>query len=191
MADKGAGWGAGVSSGPAAFEQDELHEGLTPEPATASGGEDPRSALRGLLSDLVGAAQAAAEGWLDEHKRVASDQLGGLADGVRRLGRSIDQTQSRVVAHYAEQAAAQVEGVAAGMRTRDWGEIAADAEDFARRRPTLFILGALTGGLVLGSVLAAAAERHRRRTSASAAPAPVAPAPVGADIEVARVEEVF
>jgi hypothetical protein len=39
------------------------------------------------------------------------------------------------------------------MRERHWGELVADTEDFARRQPAWFVLGAVATGFVLGRLL--------------------------------------
>ena len=49
-------------------------------------------------------------------------------------------------AHYIRQASEQVSGFADTVRQRDMRELAAEAQDFARKQPTLFFGGAVILG---------------------------------------------
>ena len=61
--------------------------------------------------------------------------------------------ESRVIARYLGEGAAQVDSLSRKMRERNWGELVADTEDFARRQPTWFVLGAVATGFVVGRLL--------------------------------------
>jgi hypothetical protein len=52
------------------------------------------------------------------------------------------------------------------MRERHWGELVADTEDFARRQPTWFVLGAVATGFVLGRLLWGASAGERQHDAA-------------------------
>jgi hypothetical protein len=177
---------AGWNSGGAGLRQGELHEGVTVAPVAAGtgrpGGEE--SPVRRLIGELADAAWAATEAMLEAHKRLAADEVASVADAVRRTGQSIDQTESRIIAQYSERAATRVAATAGAMRERRWGELAADLEAFARRRPAWFVLGALAGGFALSRLLMAAAERERRQGYRASGG-------TGREPEIARVEEVF
>jgi hypothetical protein len=58
-----------------------------------------------------------------------------------------------VIAGYIEEAAMQVDALSRTMHERHWGELVADTEDFARRQPTWFVLGAVATGFILGRLL--------------------------------------
>ena len=182
-----AGWNAGRAPGETGFRQEEFHEGVTVAPVAAGtgrqAGEEP--AIRRLLGELADAAWAATEAMLDAHKRLAADEVASVADAVRRTGQSVDQTESRIIAQYADRAATRVAATAAAMRERRWGELAADLEEFARRRPAWFVLGALAGGFAVSRLLMAAAERERRRGYVAGEGGGLR------EPEIARVEEVF
>ena len=170
-----AAWTAGENLGPpgAAVLRDQ-HEGID-----ADSGD---STVRRLATELLGALRDAGTAIFEAHKQLAASQTAEVAEAVQRFGRSVDQTESRVINRYCDRAADYVKGAADTMRARSWGEIATDAEDLARRRPALFVLAALGTGFIAGRLLMAAAERERAR----AAPTPVsvaaavqsAPAPV-------------
>jgi hypothetical protein len=76
-----------------------------------------------------------------------------VAEALCSAGESLDRSQNRVIARYVEQAAGQVEGLSRTLRNRRWNELLAETEDLARRQPTLFVLGAVATGFVLGRLL--------------------------------------
>lgn len=157
-----AGWNAG---GAATAGGGELHEGVAVAPVLEAGRitEEREPALRRLASELAGAAVGAAEGLLEAHKRLAAEQMAQIADAVRRTGQSIDQTDSRIIAQYADRAATRITAAAETVRERLPGEVAADLDAVARRQPAWFVLGALATGFAVGRLLTAAAARERRR----------------------------
>jgi ElaB/YqjD/DUF883 family membrane-anchored ribosome-binding protein len=100
------------------------------------------------------AAQAA----LREQKDRAADTVHGLAEALRRTAGSFEREENRAIARYAEQAAAQVDRFSETVRAREIGDLLAEAEDFARRQPSLFLAGAVATGFVIGRILARPGE---------------------------------
>src|SRR5260370_23324235 len=82
-----------------------------------------------------------------------ADRVSGMAKALRSAAQPLDESQNRVIARYLEEGAAQVEGLSRTIRERHWGELVADTEDFARRQPTWFVLGAVATGFVVGRIL--------------------------------------
>jgi ElaB/YqjD/DUF883 family membrane-anchored ribosome-binding protein len=115
-----------------------------------------------VITEFLDAARSAAESLLEEQKRQIADRISGVAEALRSAARPLDESQSRVIARYLEEGAAQVDTLSRNMRERHWGELVADTEDFARRRPTLFVLGAVATGFVVGRLLwtSAGGRRH-------------------------------
>jgi hypothetical protein len=132
-----------------------------PAIVAARNGTDAEAGIGALFAELFGALRDAGEAMLDAHKRLAAEQTAEVAEAVQRFGRSVDQTESRLIDRYCYRAATHVAAAAQAMRDRRWGEIAADAEAFAQRRPAMFLLAALGGGFAVGRLLMAAAERER------------------------------
>ncbi|HZB92942.1 MAG TPA: hypothetical protein VE397_15955 [Stellaceae bacterium] len=96
----------------------------------------------------------AAQSMLDEQKIRVADAVHGLADAFRRAADTLEQEQNRTVARYADQAAAQIDRLSASVRARDVADLLAEAEDFARRQPSLFFAGAVAAGFVIGRLIA-------------------------------------
>src|SRR6201998_2332206 len=127
-----------------------------------------------VVTEFLDAARSAAESLLEEQKRQIAERVLGIARALRSAARPLDESQSRVIARYLEEGATQVDKFSRTMRERHWGELVADTEDFARRQPTWFVLGAVATGFVVGRLLwASAGERQHdaARSSRSSEPA--------------------
>jgi len=126
-------------------------EGAAPRVYAAEGaGGEPGG---NVVGEFVDAARSAAESLLQEQKRQVAERVSGVAEALRNAGESLDRSQNRVIARYVQQAAEQVEGLSRTLRNRRWNELLADTEDLARRQPTLFVLGAVATGFVVGRLL--------------------------------------
>ena len=106
-----------------------------------------------VVTEFLDAARSAAESLLQEQKRQIADRVSGIARALQSAAHPLDESQSRVVARYLEEGAAQVHSLSGRMHERHWGELVADTEDFARRQPAWFVLGAVAAGFVLGRLL--------------------------------------
>ena len=114
-----------------------------------------------VIAELVDAARSAAESMLEEQRQQVAEKVSSIADALRSAANSLEQSQNRALAGYVDQAADQVASIYRTVRERHWNEIVADTEDFARRQPTLFVLGAVATGFLVGRFLWAGG-RHRR-----------------------------
>jgi len=114
-----------------------------------------------ILTELVDATRTAAETMLDDRKQRAAEQVNVIAEAVRCAAQCFERSDSRAVARYAHRAADQFEDLALRTRNRHWSEIVGDVEDLARRRPTLFMLGATVAGFLAGRLLSLSADRPR------------------------------
>jgi len=103
-----------------------------------------------VVTEFLDSARSAAESLLQEQKRQIADRVLGIARALRNAAHPLDESQSRIVARYLEEGAAQVHSLSRRMHERHWGELVADTEDFARRQPAWFVLGAVVTGFVLG-----------------------------------------
>jgi len=87
----------------------------------------------------------------------AGDVLESVAQAIRTTGQQLRQEQPQV-AGFADTAASQVERFAGRIRTSSPGDMVADAEQFARRQPAVFLGGALLLGAVAARFLKASPE---------------------------------
>ena len=114
-----------------------------------------------VFAEFVDAARSAAESMLEEQRQQVAQKVSGIAEALRSAANSLEQSQNRALAGYVDQAADQVASIYRTVRERHWNEIVADTEYFARRQPTLFVLGAVATGFLVGRFLWAGG-RHRR-----------------------------
>ena len=116
-----------------------------------------------ILSELLDAARSAAETILEDQKQRTAERVSGMAEAVRCAAQSLDRSENRAIARYADQAADRIEDLSGLIRERQWSEIVADTEDLARRQPTLFALGAAAIGFLAGRLLAVPTDRRRSK----------------------------
>jgi hypothetical protein len=107
-------------------------------------------AIVGELADAVGSALLEVA---EEQGGIAADRVAAIAEAVRCAARSCDQSGSPAMARGVDRAADGIDDIAGIVRRRDWREIAAETADFARRRPGLFGLGAISIGFLVGRLL--------------------------------------
>jgi len=115
---------------------------------------------RGMAGQLVQDVREVAESLIDEQKQRAAGHVTGVAEALRKTAEGLGE-HNEMVGRYAEQAADQVERFAHSIRERDLGDLVADIDDLARRQPTMFLVGAVALGFVVGRFMAASAERQR------------------------------
>jgi ElaB/YqjD/DUF883 family membrane-anchored ribosome-binding protein len=110
-----------------------------------------------VVGEFVEAAREAAESLLEEQKRQIAARIGGVAEGLRSAADPLHRSQNRILSRYVERAAEQVEGFSRTLRDRRWNELVAETEEFARRQPTWFVLGAVATGFLVGRLFWASA----------------------------------
>jgi hypothetical protein len=94
-----------------------------------------------MAADATGRASSA----VNEQKNASANYLGRVAHAVERAAGEFDSEMPQA-AHYIRQAAGQIETVANAVRQRDIRELVGEAQEFARRQPTLFFGGAVVLG---------------------------------------------
>ena len=100
----------------------------------------------------------------DEMKAQVSDQKGRLAQTVRRIGDELDQAAQNsegMVASIAGQAATTSRDISSWIETHELQDVMTEAEDFARRRPVLFLAGAAALGFLVGRATRSAVSAAR------------------------------
>jgi ElaB/YqjD/DUF883 family membrane-anchored ribosome-binding protein len=128
--------------------------GVHPQANTAS------SQGGNVVTELVDAAQAAAEAVLDQQKGQIADSVSGMAEALRAGADRLQQSQGGVMPRYLEQTGSRVENFSRSMRNKSWRELVADTEEFARRQPTVFLLSTVGIGFVIGRLLSASGSNR-------------------------------
>ena len=118
---------------------------------------------RSAVAELVEAAQSTAESLLHDEKQRIADRVSGMAAALEGAAHALDQSKNHAVGQYVREAGQQIRTLSHTLQERRWNELITDIEDFARRQPTWFVLGAMTVGFIVGRFLwtAANAPSHR------------------------------
>jgi ElaB/YqjD/DUF883 family membrane-anchored ribosome-binding protein len=95
---------------------------------------------------------------LEVQKERAVDGLDGVVHAAHQTSQQLREQGQDTVAHYADQAAQRAERLAGYLRNHEVGELVDEAEDFARRRPQLFLAAGLALGLVAARFLKSSAR---------------------------------
>ena len=107
--------------------------------------------LKGAATGIAGEASQAAQKKLQSTKEQAADGLGSVAAALRSTSQNLKESdQGSFVNGYVDSVAAKVEGAADYLHRNGLGQMVHDLEGFARRKPALFMGGALFVGLLGG-----------------------------------------
>jgi uncharacterized protein YjbJ (UPF0337 family) len=126
----------------------------------ASGVKEQAKSLAGeakdQAKDMANQARDHVQELVGQQKDQAADRLGSLAAALREAGQKLNQDQQAgEFGHYADRAAQQVDRLSNYLRDSDLRGFVRDTENFARRRPEVFLGGTLIAGLMLARFLKA------------------------------------
>lgn len=100
---------------------------------------------------------------VDAQKNRAADGLGNIADVFHQAGDQL-RAQNESLASLVDGASDQLRRFAVHLRDRGAGDLMSEVTEFGRRRPALFIGGALLIGLGVARFLKSSAERSDGQT---------------------------
>jgi hypothetical protein len=128
---------------------------VDPGGAEPDGGAAAQGRGRGMaiVAELADAFATALASLAEEERLAAGARVAAVAAAVRAAARSLEGSDSAELAGHCDRAATAIDGVADFVRDRDWRELAAGAAEFARRRPGLFGLGAVSAGYLVGRLV--------------------------------------
>jgi len=98
--------------------------------------------------DLVGEAGGHARDQASVQQQKAASQLRSVADELQEM--TAKGGQSGVATEVAQQAAERIHGMASWLEQREPSDVLQAVRDFARRRPGVFLAGAVAAGLAAG-----------------------------------------
>ena len=117
---------------------------------------------------LLGGIQQKVTSSVDEQKNRAADGLGGIANVFRTAGNEL-RNENEMLASYVDMASDQMRRFADNLRQRGVADMMNDVNEFARRRPAIFIGGAFLLGLSLARFLKSSAPQETIDTTSRAA----------------------
>jgi hypothetical protein len=113
-------------------------------------------------SSLFGGIQQKVTSRVDEQKNRAADGLGGIADVIRNASNEL-RMENETLASYVDAASDQMRRFADQIREKGVSEMMEDVNQFARRRPALFIGGAFLVGIGIARFLKSSAASYDDR----------------------------
>lgn len=111
-----------------------------------------RKATQGAR-DVATQAQSEARNRLERGKQDAATTLSSVATTLLQSGLQLRDERQEMAGEYVERAARQIERAANYVQNADLREVVGEVEDFARRRPALFIGSAFAAGLLAARFL--------------------------------------
>jgi hypothetical protein len=109
--------------------------------------------------DLAGEARQQLSSQVGEQHKALVTNLRSLSSELGAMTRSTDE-QSGVATELVGQAKDRVNGLADWLDGREPGQLLDEARRFARQRPGMFLLGALTAGVVAGRLTRGVVASH-------------------------------
>jgi ElaB/YqjD/DUF883 family membrane-anchored ribosome-binding protein len=101
-----------------------------------------------MASEAKHDIQSQAKSAVAAGKNRAVDAIGGVAQSLQSSAKQMRDQQQNGMAHYVESAGQQVQRAADYLKNNDAGQIADQAEDFARRKPAIFLGAAFAVGML-------------------------------------------
>jgi len=120
--------------------------------------------------DLLGEAGGQARDQASVQQQKAAHQLYSVADELRDM--AAKGGQSGVATEVAQQAAERIHGVASWLEQREPADVLQAVRDFARRRPAVFLAGAVAAGLAAGRLTRGMTDAARSGTPRPGTPRP-------------------
>lgn len=129
--------------------------GLSEPHSTGAGAQAKETAreARHEMHQLKEEAKERGKALFEGQKHTAADEIGGMANALRRTAQQLNEQDQPSTAHYAERAADALGNVASTLRDRDFGSLIKQTEDFARRQPGIFFGGSVVTGFLLARFL--------------------------------------
>lgn len=101
---------------------------------------------------------------LDSQSTRAGEQVSATADALRRVGEQLRQEGNAAPAQYTDRAVQPVERLGRYLTDADGDRILRDAEQFARRRPWVAVLGGATLGFLVARFIKASSTADETST---------------------------
>jgi hypothetical protein len=111
-----------------------------------------RKATEGARN-AVSQVQTQAQTRLERGKQEAATTLSSVANTLRESGSHLREERQDMAGEYIERAARQIERAADFVQNADLRQVVDDVENFARRRPAVFIGSAFAAGLLAARFL--------------------------------------
>lgn len=96
---------------------------------------------------------------VDSRLTDVAGEIGSVASAVRQTTYEIG-SENETVARYGERIAEQLEGISSYLNEKGVEDVLTDLQDFARRKPAVFLGGAFMLGMVVGRFVRSSGDRY-------------------------------
>lgn len=114
--------------------------------------QDAKSAT----AELAGAAKEQVEAGKDQ----AAEKLNDLSEAIDKVAGSISENDKLGLASYVHSTSSKLASLATMLQDRSINELAEEAKELARKKPTAFILGSVMVGFGLSRFVKASTHHH-------------------------------
>ena len=145
-----------------------LAEAKTKATEVADEARDQVAGLADLAKTEMSEATDKVKSMAADQKTLLADQVGGVADALRRATTDLEQTNG-ASANYARMIADNAEKLSATIRDNDVDQLLGMAQDFGRRQPVAFMGAAALLGFAASRFVLASAKRREEADAAAEA----------------------
>lgn len=110
--------------------------------------EDVRDKAASVAGEATEKAKSEARSTIATQKEEAVKELHGVAEALRMTSSQLREQDQSMVASYGNKIADQVDRMSDYLDQKSLDEVIGEAENFARRKPEIFLGGAFTLGLL-------------------------------------------
>lgn len=98
---------------------------------------------------------------VDSRMSDVAHEIGSVADAVRQTSQDIG-VESQTLSKYGDRLAEQLEGISSYLNEKGVEDVLTDLQDFARRKPVVFLGGAFMLGIMAGRFVRSSGERYNQ-----------------------------
>lgn len=122
--------------------------------------------LKQQASKVASGIQSRLDSYVEQSRTQLADSVGSLAAAVQESGRKLHEQDQNQIAPVLDTAAARLESLAQYMQQATFRDMTQDIADLARRRPEVFLGGALFAGFVAARLFKSSGEAYEREQQA-------------------------
>ncbi|MEO5574483.1 MAG: hypothetical protein ABIR48_08405 [Gammaproteobacteria bacterium] len=127
---------------------------------------DAKQKAQGSTKRLAAQVRHQATSMVENKKTQIAGHVSSFADAVRKTAEHLGD-QHGGIAQYVHSFARNLDDMADGLQSKDISELLAQTKDFARRRPAIFVGGAVAAGFLLARFLKSSDEHSRPGSDSS------------------------
>ncbi|MFW6324328.1 MAG: hypothetical protein ACOC0U_04615 [Desulfovibrionales bacterium] len=122
--------------------------------------EGKKEEAKGMAKERAMQVRSRTRGMFESKKEQLAERMGTIAHAIRQSSEDLRSKDEDTAAKYTEMAARQTENLAEYLRSQDFDEFTGKMREFARRRPEVFLGGAVALGFMLSRFLKSSGSEY-------------------------------